>query len=363
MTDLEATPPEEAERVASCRPWPRPRWACDDWATVERNIHAYAADQNAKAFLIASTLRQFTQVWDLEATDDRGRQLVDILRARLARVAGRRSRDRGRRAAAAAHSSRSRTRASSRRCWAREEPETYRWWKTGLDRALSVAAIYHRLGSRIGTGFLVRAADLGLQPADELLVLTNFHVVNQHGASPGIRPEEAEVVFEAADPNQRYQVERIVWTSEDSRHDASVLRLQAPVAGHQAVADGGCLAGPGGQRPGLHHRPSGWSRSRLLLPGQRAARSRGTHQGQAADPRRVPGSLPGTDRGRQLRQPGVQCQALGGHRAAPQGRPDRHAEAQRRSRAATPPTRGSGSARFAEVAESGAAPAAVRKAS
>ena len=41
-------------------------------------------------------------------------------------------------------------------------PETYRWWKTGLDRALSVAAIYHRLGGRIGTGFLVRAADLGL---------------------------------------------------------------------------------------------------------------------------------------------------------------------------------------------------------
>ena len=41
-------------------------------------------------------------------------------------------------------------------------PETYRWWKTGLDRALSVAAIYHRLGSRIGTGFLVRAGDYRL---------------------------------------------------------------------------------------------------------------------------------------------------------------------------------------------------------
>ena len=33
-------------------------------------------------------------------------------------------------------------------------PETYRWWKTGLDRALSVAAVKQRLGSRIGTGFL-----------------------------------------------------------------------------------------------------------------------------------------------------------------------------------------------------------------
>jgi V8-like Glu-specific endopeptidase len=94
-----------------------------------------------------------------------------------------------------------------------------------------VAAIYHRLGSRIGTGFLVRAGDIGLAPAAELVVLTNFHVVNQHGASPGIRPGEAEVAFEAADPNQRYLVERILWSSEDSRHDASVLQLQAPVAG------------------------------------------------------------------------------------------------------------------------------------
>ena len=76
---------------------------------------------------------------------------------------------------------------------------------------------------------------IGLQPADELLVLTNFHVVNQHGASPGIRPEEADVVFEAADPNRRYQVERIVWTSEDSRHDASVLRLQVAVEGIQPL--------------------------------------------------------------------------------------------------------------------------------
>ena len=52
-----------------------------------------------------------------------------------------------------------RRRASSRRCWAAQGPETYRWWKTGMDRALSVAAVYQRKGDRIGTGFLVRASD------------------------------------------------------------------------------------------------------------------------------------------------------------------------------------------------------------
>jgi hypothetical protein len=110
-------------------------------------------------------------------------------------------------------------------------PKTYRWWKLGLERALSVAAVRTRGDSRIGTGFLVRAGDFGREPADELLVLTNFHVVNPNGAGPGIRPEEAEVVFEAVTPERPYPVKEILWSSPPERHDASLLRLAEPVAG------------------------------------------------------------------------------------------------------------------------------------
>ena len=77
--------------------------------------------------------------------------------------------------------------------------QTYQWWKTGIERAASVAAIRQRMGNRIGTGFLVRAGDFAREPADELLVLTNYHVVNAVGTHNGVRPEEAEVVFEAVD--------------------------------------------------------------------------------------------------------------------------------------------------------------------
>ena len=100
-----------------------------------------------------------------------------------------------------------------------------------MDSALSVGAIRARLGQRVGTGFLVRARDLGREPPDELLVLTNFHVVNEHGASPGIRPVDAEVVFEAVDGNRAYLVESIVWSSSEARHDASLLRLAETVTG------------------------------------------------------------------------------------------------------------------------------------
>ncbi|MGD9512128.1 MAG: TRAFs-binding domain-containing protein [Geminicoccaceae bacterium] len=201
-----------------------------DWATAEKCIRGYAADDNAKAFLVASTLRQLTQVWDLEALDARGRALVDILRARLAGLPG------GKIDLAPADLQRLRAQPAAdagqlEAVLGRQGPETYRWWKAGLDRAAAVAAVYERMGDRIGTAFLVRAGDLGRTPADELLVLTNFHVVNQDGVSPGIRPESAEIVFEAKDAEHRHHVAEILWSSPPERHDASLLRLKEPVAG------------------------------------------------------------------------------------------------------------------------------------
>lgn len=202
-----------------------------DWDVVERNIKAYAADEQAKAFLIASTLRQFTQVWDLESGGDpRGRALIDILRARLMalhdgelklaptelqRVASKPEPDQGQLEAVLGNNG----------------PKTFRWWKTGIERARSVAAVRRRMGDRVGTGFVVRAGDLGLNPPEELLILTNFHVVNEHGASPGIRPEEAEVVLEAVDAGQTYTVAGLIWSSPVDHHDASLLRVQPALEG------------------------------------------------------------------------------------------------------------------------------------
>ena len=207
VAGLRAAPPEHRDE------WYLPTLAeaslgLGDWTEVERCIRGYAADENAKAFLVASTLRQFTQVWDLEHADPRGRALVDILTARLAELPG------GKVDLAPAELQRLKAqppldKGQLEAVLGRQGPETYRWWKTGLDRATSVAAVYQRMGDRIGTAFLVRAGDLGRAPANELLVLTNFHVVNRDGVSPGIRPDAAEIVFEAKDPERRHRVERI----------------------------------------------------------------------------------------------------------------------------------------------------------
>jgi hypothetical protein len=201
-----------------------------DYDAVERTIRQYAAADDAKPFLIASTLRQFTQVWDIESEGERGAGIIAALRARLLSLPGGRidmKPDELRRAREAAPAE-----GQLEAILGQHGARTYRWWKQGLDRALSVAAVRERLGDRIGSGFLLRGADIGFEPGKELLVMTNFHVVNQEGANEGIPPDRAEVVFEALDERRPHLVDsRIVWSSPPHRHDATVLRLQDPVTG------------------------------------------------------------------------------------------------------------------------------------
>jgi hypothetical protein len=201
-----------------------------DWPKVEACIRGFAAGPHADAFQIASTLRQFTGIWDLEEADPRGRGLVTILRARLAELPGGTLELRP----GQLQQLRSEPPPMAGQLEAvlgADGPQTYRWWKTGLDRAVAVGAIRERLGGRIGTGFLVRAGDLGLEPPTELLVLTNNHVVSEDGAAPGIRARDAEMVFEAVDPNRAYAVEQVLWSSPVARLDASLLRLAGAVSG------------------------------------------------------------------------------------------------------------------------------------
>lgn len=203
-----------------------------DWDTVERNVHDYVASAEVKAFHIASTLRQFTQIWGLEdaGADVRGRNLVDILRAKLMQLPGG-CVQLGAKQVAAVPLQESPDRSKLEAILGKEGPKVYAWWQTGLERARSVAAIRRKLGTRMGTGFLVRAGDLGLAPPDELVVLTNFHVVNPNGADGALRPEEAEVVFEAGLPGRTFEVVSLLWDSSVDRHDACVLRLGAKPEG------------------------------------------------------------------------------------------------------------------------------------
>jgi hypothetical protein len=200
----------------------------ENWDAVESNLRQYVNDPSIDAFTIGSTLRQFTEVWDLGADKERGQSLLDILRARLMRLPG---------AMVELSLDDIRRLASTQARQGQLEavlgdigPQTYRWMMAGMTMARSVGAIKRKLVGRHGTGFLLKARDLGID-RDELVVLTNFHVVNPEGTGLGIRPSVAEVQFEAVDGSPAIPVTGVLWSSSEAGLDASVLSLGSQPAG------------------------------------------------------------------------------------------------------------------------------------
>lgn len=234
--------------------------ATGDLKPVEELLARYIGRPDVQAFQVASTLRQFTEVWGLEALGPhtrgiglkgeaalaRARRLCDVLRARLLQLPGGQFSIPAAAAAVApaparaaapagksAKAGKAKLQAAADSAHGQlenilgvEGPQTFAWWRAGIESARSVAVVRQRLGKRMGTGFLVSAGDFGLAPADELLFLTNFHVINSEGAPRGMKPADAEVVFEAADAGKAYAVGSVVWSSPITEHDACLLRLK-----------------------------------------------------------------------------------------------------------------------------------------
>ena len=208
---------------------------------LEKLLRDFLQAPGVQAFQVASTLRQFVEVWALDRLApgmpgvaltgpalERARALVAVLRARLLQLpGGQLELPAGSLGAPNEQAAAAPSRGQLEAILGKDAAKTFAWWCAGVEAARSVAVVRQRLGQRLGTGFLVSAADFGIGAERDLLFLTNHHVVNPQGAVPGIRPQDAEVVFEAVDQLQSYGVEALVWTSGVEEHDATLLRLKA----------------------------------------------------------------------------------------------------------------------------------------
>ena len=122
-----------------------------DWDAVARAIHAYATPGKAKEFQIRSTLRQFTEVWDLEAGDPKGRAVVNMLRARLLSLQG----GELELPPAALNAVTTDPKPSAEHLEAvlgEDGPVTFDWYLTGAKRGASVASVRQEAVRRMGDG-------------------------------------------------------------------------------------------------------------------------------------------------------------------------------------------------------------------
>ncbi|WP_292530705.1 serine protease [Methylocystis sp.] len=198
-----------------------------EWKKSEDALRAYLGNTNTTPFMLASTLRQLRQLWAIQDTKE-GAELLQMLEAALMRrptpgavLRMDASHLREMRNLEAKDSQRLQRLVGPRGL------ETLEWYKMGLGRAASVAAITEKLGLRFGTGFMVEAGDFGVEPADEKLLLTNFHVLNKNGLGGRRSLSNVKVVFEAiADVPLSFAVDEVLVESPaDGGLDYSLIRL------------------------------------------------------------------------------------------------------------------------------------------
>jgi hypothetical protein len=197
-------------------------------------IAQYVQQLDADAFELASTLRQLTEVWGLTIETPPGSILLLLLQSQLLQRKG------GRVDVPAGKMDETRQKAIEaapvlEKVLGKEGVVTLSWYKIGLDRAGVVAKILNPAGDGFGTGYLVRGGDLVPAFGDEILLLTNAHVVSNDPALQStigsLDPDDATILFESCEAigDQQFRVKELLWTSPPNELDASLLRLDPPV--------------------------------------------------------------------------------------------------------------------------------------
>jgi V8-like Glu-specific endopeptidase len=185
----------------------------------------------ADAFELASTLRQLEEVWQLDMTTDIGKALLPTLRAELLKREGGKV-ELSVQDLKPKNQEQSLDKTNYEMVFGADSFQTYEWYKIGIARCRAVARIGRDASQGHGTGFLIKGSELNESFGDELLLLTNAHVVSNDpqviGVYRSLLPHEAVVTFQALD-QQKYKVAKLLWTSPPHELDATILQLDKPV--------------------------------------------------------------------------------------------------------------------------------------
>jgi len=189
------------------------------WKEALEWLDRYLAHPLTDAFAVGSTLRQFTEVWQLASLGYEGAAILEVLRAGLLRRGG------GARIDHAGGDESCEADSMLQLVLGADRYRTLEWYRTGLDRSRAVARLGRETSKGLGTGFLVHERDLDPAAGDGWLLITNAHVLSPDYRN-ALRAEKAVVTFEALDGGaQTYRIGEILWSSLPDKLDATIARL------------------------------------------------------------------------------------------------------------------------------------------
>jgi len=185
---------------------------------LDRYIEAPGVD----AFELGSTLRQLTEVWELDESHRRGGPLVTLLKAALLQEEGGQveipSPKLGQENLQAIEEN-----PGYEALLGDERFESINWFQEALNRCRAVARVEDKFRRGIGTGFLLHGPDLHSR-LPETVFMTNHHVVPE-----ALTEDKAYIAFQGLEPTgegpQRSQIQEILLKSGKDELDAIVAVL------------------------------------------------------------------------------------------------------------------------------------------
>jgi hypothetical protein len=205
------------------------------WKEARYWMKRYVGNKNADAFELASTLRQFEDVIQLDRADGDERYLIDFLQSQLIKREGgelRFSPESVNERASGAEDARERLEI----VLGDKGYKPHQWLLTALKRAQIVGHIW-RGGKGKASGFLLPDGSV-IHPKwkNQQIFLTNKHVIsNAPSDYRTLKPEQAEITFDALNRggmNQPPYKATLLWESTPEV-DTSILMLNEKVEGFE----------------------------------------------------------------------------------------------------------------------------------
>lgn len=186
-------------------------------------IQRYVEHSQCNVFELKSMLRQLSEIWRFNATDDPGEKIFPILESRLLSMEGGEI--------IIKVNNVKEIRNDLERNFGNNTSIDFRMYKKGYSCCESVARIGRNLYRGDGTGFLLKGKELLAELGEEWFLLTNAHVISSEEAIRkkynALHPSEAKIIFEALDPADQYSVESLLFYSPPDELDVSIIRFSA----------------------------------------------------------------------------------------------------------------------------------------
>ena len=198
-------------------------------------FHRAAWCKDANPFALASTIRQLREVWLLDPARPPGSRILPPLDARLHALGQTLM-------IAPTAAAQSNDSVPFEKVFGNSPFMPFQAWALALECAKSVCRVEDKLNQGLGTGFLIHGKSLHKSLPDELLLITNAHVLSPNGDDGSLTAAQAHVSFYANTDKQgraeTTRIKKILWSSPPGTLDATIARLEKrpPVKSRLAFA-------------------------------------------------------------------------------------------------------------------------------